>query len=287
MELNTIEQIFDTSHEVWDPSIDEKIPVPFEFEEDHSGLDPYSIKNRERTSSETRIYSDDSVHKENDDCEPEHDALQEAYEEEPASDPPVQKPKGKTARKGKYSKNSLRLDKLIKCCIRGSSAVLKEYFSQQLKTFNETKHKELWNNSFKLRKWMDAYIMEHFKDDLFENFGVRLSLKNRTMLFAVITYILKGKRYFKDYIFKKIKTKEKKDIIKESEKFFMFSQENHSTAKDRNFAFNSIVIKFAKILLKKEPSLIDVFWAKMIDRKGVTFKDIDLFQQKINTLMNF
>ncbi|CAI2368536.1 unnamed protein product [Moneuplotes crassus] len=196
-----------------------------------------------------------------------------------------EKKRSPTAKKGQFSANLMRKDSLLKKGLRGSNQVIKEYICRQLKTEKPSFRRKLKDNSQIFKQWLDTLLHENFEEDLL-NYDVQLNTANKRVLFSIISHILKGKRFYKKFIFDGIQQKEKFQIIKHAEDYFRFNDKDKGCGASRDYSLRSPAIALSKVLLLKDEPSVEAFWTKILGRKGVSIPDVNSFKKGIASVMD-
>ncbi|CAI2364630.1 unnamed protein product [Moneuplotes crassus] len=210
-----------------------------------------------------------------------------------------------TKRKGRFSPHINRKDSLIKRALRGCNEVVKQYFLQQLKqhesdapdlsapkdttseeaqllcTFEDFKY-----NSSLLWEWMNDHLETHFAEQLLEVYDCPLTAENKRIIFSIVSYLIRGKRWFKDFIFEGNESRDKWKMIHIAEEYFKFNDRDRGSSRARDFALKSPFICLAKLLFMKDKAHFKVLWKKLIQRQGASFPDLEEFKSNICGILN-
>lgn len=189
------------------------------------------------------------------------------------------KKKGFTQKKGEYSQNYLRDDKVVKALLRSLKHLNKVHFDKLVKDHKKETGQDLKKDSKALFLWLCEYL-ESYKDTFRDLFHITLNDSLILELFSMVAYLLRVKT-FEAYIKKGFPANEAREIIKLAEKYRRYNHPTHGTSMARCYAMGHCLTRFGCILFRTDASLEDEFWNKLLNRKGTTFADVQLYKERI------
>ncbi|CAI2369002.1 unnamed protein product [Moneuplotes crassus] len=184
-----------------------------------------------------------------------------------------------TARKGAFSENFYRDDKLSKASVRGINHVLKVFFDNEVKIYKKQTKINLKKNSYQFYQWFCIWI-EKFRQYFLQEYNIELTYDIKLKIFSVVAYLLRVKT-FKSFIQAGFEGAQKRRILKENEKYKKFNDPKNGTSYDRIFALNHPAVKLGKIIIATEDNLLESFWKKLLTRRGTTVPNVNKYKRKI------
>lgn len=184
-----------------------------------------------------------------------------------------------TARKGEFSENFYRDDKLSKASVRAINHALKIFFNKELKIYKKQTRIDLKKNSYQFYEWFCTWI-EKFREYFLEEYNIELNYDVKLQIFSVVSYLVRVKT-FKNFIQADFEGVQKRKILRENEKYRKFNDYKNGTSYDRIFALNHPAVTLGKIIIITENNLLESFWNKLLNRQGTTIPNVNKYKRKI------
>ena len=218
-----------------------------------------------------------------DDCERKEDTQSESLKDTNSTS--EDSPKEDTLEKNpvKVSSALYRLDRQIKCIIRGSVAILKILMDKLLVDVRKEHGVNLRRNSEAFKFYLKSYLERLLNIERLEDIMTDDEFKYE--IYPVCLYVCFKGRY-QEKISKSFRLNERQKMIRQLKLFLRYNNPKGCLGEHREYSITHLSMRVAKCLFSNYNFYNQSFWRKVLGRKNLRFDNLETFKNHVLFIMD-